>query len=232
MRDAVQQLHCNLHESGAGAIRLGSIILEQRRVGQTDCPATRKAGSGFPVTATVPRRSTIGICIAGNIAPTNLTAAGPQTQLPKETKQMTLIVRLALVLTIVLILMVMPTVATQVLAGCLDGCDAQYTTCQNGCRNISDPGQAKSCVDGCFRGYEGCKRRCSASSENLELPGDAVRLWNASDGPSQWLDSGGSPGKVIPVCVQPPIQCGSNNDCACSHCCAPFGATTVCQPSC
>ncbi len=138
---------------------------------------------------------------------------------------MVLLARSTIALTLVLILLVMPTFAPQVAAGCLDNCDAQYNTCQKGCTT-------PACVDGCFRGYEGCKKRCGASSENLSLPGDAVRLGNALDGPSQWFDSDGSPGKVIRVCRQPPIQCSSNNDCTCSHCCAQFGTSTVCQPSC
>ena len=145
---------------------------------------------------------------------------------------MTPIARPTVALAIILILLIIPIFTAPVAADCLASCDAQYTTCQSGCRNISDTKQADACVDGCFRGYEGCKKRCNTSSENFSLPGDTVTLRDAPYGTPQLFDDGGSSGKVIPVCVQPPILCASNADCTCSHCCAQFGTSTVCQPSC
>jgi hypothetical protein len=147
----------------------------------------------------------------------------------REIKKMAQIARSTIALTIVLVLLAMTTSIPQATAAsCLEICDAQFETCKKGCTS----GNADTCIPSCFRGYEGCKKRCGTSSENLSLPDDAVRLGSALDGTSQWFDSDGSPGKVIRVCVQPPVECGSNGDCTCSHCCAPFGAKTVCQPSC
>jgi hypothetical protein len=142
---------------------------------------------------------------------------------------MTLIARSTIALTFVLVLLVMATFVSRASAArCLELCDAQFETCKKGCT----PANADTCVPSCFRGYEGCKKRCGTSGENLSIPDDAVRLGNASGDATQWFDGDGSPGKVIRVCVQPPFECGSNADCACSHCCAPFGEKNVCQPSC